>query len=99
MSYEAVGKKVLLVIAHPNTGQSFNHQMAEQTEGILSSAGFRVKVVDLYKIGFTYVGGPADFTEITHQEWFDYPTEQKNAKEKKTFSPEVQEQIDNVLWA
>lgn len=40
--------KTLIVIAHPNTGKSFNHALADQTKKSLEAKGHEVVVHDLY---------------------------------------------------
>ena len=45
-------EKILLIIAHRNTGNSFNHRLASEAEKLLKERGHEVKIVDLYKIKF-----------------------------------------------
>ncbi|MDO5580970.1 MAG: NAD(P)H-dependent oxidoreductase [Planctomycetia bacterium] len=40
--------KTLIVIAHPNTGKSFNHALADQAKKTLEAKGHQVVVLDLY---------------------------------------------------
>ena len=73
-------KNVLIVLAHPNTGKSFNHRLVKKAEELLISNGHKVRVVDLYQINFNPVGGPDDFKNLNCKESFDYQVRKKKKK-------------------
>ena len=65
-------EKILLIIAHRNTGNSFNHRLASEAEKLLQGKGHEVKVVDLYKMKFNPLAGPNDFKKVKDLKNFDY---------------------------
>jgi NAD(P)H dehydrogenase (quinone) len=98
MAAAAAARKVLVIVAHPNVGKSFNHRAVARMREFLESKGDEVKVVDLYESKFLAPGGPEDVTDRLTMESFDYQAEQKHAVETGTFSPEIKEQMDLLTW-
>lgn len=95
-------RNCLVVVAHPYTGRSLNHRLANAASSAFTALGFDVRMVDLYAINWTDGrGGIDDFTAPVWVEPddFQYELEQNRAATTGGFSPEVAEQIANVEWA
>ena len=69
---QAQKEKILLIIAHRNTGNSFNHRLASEAEKLLKEKGHEVKIVDLYKNNFNPLAGLNDFKKVKDPNNFDY---------------------------
>merc|ERR1719356_820061 len=99
---DVVKKNVLILLAHDNfKGGSLNHEIAKKAEELCKDRGHNVRFVDLNAIKFG-IGGVDDFKTLMYDDKdFDYQWEQRTAAEKdpRNFSPELQEQIDNLKWA
>ena len=96
-------RNVLIVVAHPNTGRSLSHHLADVASAAFVALGFDVRMVDLYAIDWTDGGGGVE--DFTAPVWvepqdFQYELEQSRAATASGgFSPAVAEQIENVKWA
>lgn len=89
---------VLIVYAHPEP-QSFNGAMKDLAVEVLSAAGHRVQVSDLYAMKFDPTGGPHDFVDREDSSCFRYQREQIHAHKNGLFTPELKEEMDKLLWA
>ena len=56
--------KILILVSHPDSLHSFNHQMALKAHEILTIIGHNVRLVDLNAINFRSDGGPHDFKKL-----------------------------------
>ena len=88
---------VLIVFAH-HEPQSFNHALLARSVAELQAQGHRVQVSDLYAMGFSPVAGEADFTQRRFPNMLQYDREQKFASEHQAFAPDIQAEIDKLLW-
>lgn len=89
---------VLLVYAHPEP-RSFNHTMKELAVATLTEAGHTVTVSDLYAQGFDPVAGSGDFTTRADPDLLNFGVEQAHAARSRSFSPELQTEIDRLAAA
>lgn len=92
-------RNCLVVVAHPYTGRSLNHRLANAASSAFTALGFDVRMVDLYAISWTDGrGGIDDFTAPVWVEPDDFQCEleQNRAATTGGFSPEVAEQIASV---
>ena len=89
--------KVLLVFAHPEP-RSFGAAMRDRGIAALRSAGHEVEVSDLYAMNFEAVASVDDFTERRFPQALQYDREQKHAHSQQAFVPEIQAEIDKLLW-
>ncbi|MBA3900745.1 MAG: NAD(P)H-dependent oxidoreductase [Bacteroidetes bacterium] len=90
--------KILIIHAHPEPA-SFNTALKNKALDFFSARGDEVKVSDLYEINFNPVGGKLDFQSLSRPDYFKYQTEQVNAWQHNLFSPDVQDEMDKVVWA
>lgn len=65
----------------------------------LSEAGHTVVVSDLYAENFGAIAGPDDFTERQNPDYLNLGTEQEHAATTRTFSREIQGEIDRLFAA
>ena len=79
---------VLIVHAHEES-QSFNSALKDHAVDVLTKAGHRVEVSDLYAMNFDPVGGKRDFAELSNSEFFKYGKEQAIATKAGTFATDV----------
>ena len=92
-------KNCLVVIAHPNTNRSLNHELAGVAATELTSL-CRVRLVDLVAIDWTDGhGGRDDFTSMHDAQDFEYGQEQAHAARGGLFSHELRTQMELVRWA
>ena len=89
--------KVFIVYAHPEP-LSFGHALLERSVATLREQGHEVQVSDLYAMQFNPVASAADFSERRFPEHLQYDREQKQASQKHTFAPDIQAEIDKLLW-
>ncbi|MGQ3028653.1 MAG: NAD(P)H-dependent oxidoreductase, partial [Ferrovibrionaceae bacterium] len=89
--------KVLTVFAHPEP-QSFGHALLERGTGTLRAAGHEVEVSDLYAMNFNPVATGADFTTRRFPSALQYDREQKQASQDRTFAPDIQTELDKLIW-
>jgi NAD(P)H dehydrogenase (quinone) len=89
---------VLIIYAHPEPN-SFNGAMKDMAVTVLSGAGHRVQVSDLYAMKFNPSGGPVDFMEREDASRFHYQREQMYAHKNSLFTPELRAEIEKLLWA
>lgn len=87
---------VLIVHAHPEP-RSFNRALLDTAVRVLGEQGHSVVVSDLYAMGFNPVAGPDDFSERRFPDALQYDREQKQASQRGTFTPDIQQEIDKLL--
>jgi NAD(P)H dehydrogenase (quinone) len=89
--------KVFIVYAHPEP-KSFGRALLERGMATLRVAGHEVVLSDLYAMGFDPVAGGGDFTERRFPDMLQYDREQKQASQQGTFAPDIQAELDKLLW-
>ena len=65
----------------------------------LHAAGHEVQVSDLYAMNFEAVASASDFTVRRFPQALQYDREQKHAHAHQAFVPEIQAEIDKLLWS
>lgn len=88
---------VLIVYAHSQP-TSFNGALLRTAIEALEAQGNDVRVSDLYAMGFNPVASAADFKERRFDGHLQYDREQKHAVAQRSFSTDIQAEIDKVLW-
>ncbi len=89
--------KVFIVFAH-HEPQSFNVALLDRAVAELEALGHEVQVSNLHAMDFNPVAGAADFTQRRFPDVLQYDREQKFASEHYAFSPDIQKEIDKLLW-
>lgn len=89
---------VLLVHAHPEP-KSFGAAMRDRGLQALVEAGHTVQVSDLYAMNFNPVATGDDFTQRRFADRLQYDREQKHAHQHQAFAPDIQAEIDKLLWS
>jgi NAD(P)H dehydrogenase (quinone) len=89
---------VLMVYAH-HEPQSFNAALLARAIEALHGQGHDVQVSDLYAMDFNPVAAHGDFTQRRFPDMLQYDREQKFAHEHNAFAPEIQVEIDKMLWS
>jgi NAD(P)H dehydrogenase (quinone) len=89
---------VLIVHAHPEP-QSFTSAMRSTAVDALTGAGHTVVVSDLYAENFGAAADPDDFTDRLDADRLNMGVEQEHAAGNKSFSPEIQGEIDRLFAA
>jgi len=89
--------KVFIVSAHPEP-KSFNTSLRDLSVRVLGSLGHDVRVSDLYDMHFNPVASAADFTDRAHPDYLVYALEQRHGYENGTLAPDIQGEIEKVLW-
>ncbi|MBT76766.1 MAG: NAD(P)H-dependent oxidoreductase [Gammaproteobacteria bacterium] len=90
--------KVLIVYAHPEP-QSFGGALLSTAVDVLSDAGHTVVVSDLYAKKFSAMAGPDDFTDRLDADHLNMGAEQEHAATEKSFSSEIQGEIERLFAA
>lgn len=89
--------KTLIVFAHPEP-QSFGTALLERARRTLEAAGDEVQVSDLYAMDFNPVARAEDFSQRRFPEKLQYDREQKFSSEHHSFAPDIQTELDKLLW-
>ena len=89
---------VLVVHAHPEP-RSFGAEMRDRGVQALQAAGHVVQVSDLYAMNFNPVATGNDFTQRRFPDRLQYDREQKHAHQHQAFAPDIQAEIDKLLWS
>jgi NAD(P)H dehydrogenase (quinone) len=89
---------VLIVHAHPEP-RSFASALKDAAVEEFRALGHEVRVSDLYAMSFEPRLSRADFLEAADAAYFKPQREQMHATERRTFAPDVQAEIDRLLWA
>lgn len=87
---------VLIVYAHPEP-KSFGRALLDRSVQTLQSCGHEVVVSDLYAMDFQPVATGDDFTERRFPDALQYDREQKQSSQRRTFTPDIQAEIDKLL--
>lgn len=90
--------KVLIVHAHPED-QSFTTAMKDTAVETLQAEGHEVQLSDLYKMNWNPVAGPEDFQDRKNADYLVYALEQRHGYESQTLAPDIQEEVEKLLWA
>ena len=86
---------VLIVHAHPEP-QSFCAALSDTAVDVLTNAGHRVVVSDLYAMGFNPVAGAADFAGRKNPDYLVYALEQRHGADSGTLAADIRAEIDKV---
>ena len=89
--------KVFIVYAH-HEPRSFNAALLQRSVQTLHGAGHDVRVSDLHAMHFNPLADAADFAQRRFPETLQYDREQKFATEHSAFAPDIQAEIDKLLW-
>ncbi|ELT87075.1 hypothetical protein CAPTEDRAFT_154919 [Capitella teleta] len=95
-----MGKKVLIVYAHPEK-KSFNSALLNSAVTSLTSQGHQVRVSDLYAEGFNPIIGREDIKDNNADpgEHFDYCEMTGQAWSDGRLSDDIQEELAKLSWA
>jgi NAD(P)H dehydrogenase (quinone) len=89
---------VLIVFAHPEP-RSFGRALLDRGVRTLQDCGHDVVVSDLYGMNFNPVASAADFVERRFPDALQYDREQKLASQQRSFAPDIQAELDKLLWS
>ncbi|MGE7840004.1 NAD(P)H-dependent oxidoreductase [Lysinibacillus sp. NPDC093712] len=89
---------ILIVYAHPEP-KSFNGALKDLAISELTALGHHVKVSDLYEMNFKAVADSNDFINRENNDFLKYAVEQKNAVKTNSFSKDIQEEQEKLVWA
>ncbi|MED4886573.1 NAD(P)H-dependent oxidoreductase [Lysinibacillus fusiformis] len=87
-----------MVYAHPEP-KSFNGALKDLAISELTALGHQVKVSDLYEMNFKAVADSNDFIKRENNDFLKYAVEQKNAVKTNSFSKDIQEEQEKLVWA
>lgn len=87
---------VFIVYAHPEP-RSFGKALLDRSVETLQACGHTVVVSDLYAMDFQPVASGSDFTERRFPEALQYDREQKQSSQRRTFTPDIQFEVDKLL--
>lgn len=90
--------KVLIVHAH-NEPQSFSAAMKDLAVKELGLQGHSVQVSDLYAMSWNPVASAADFGDRANPGYLIYALEQRHNHKQQTLAPDIQSELDKLLWA
>ena len=88
---------VFIVFAH-HEPKSFNAALLARSVAQLKALGYKVQVSDLHAMHFNPLAGAQDFTARRFPDQLQYDREQKYAQEHQAFAPDIQAEIDKLLW-
>jgi len=89
---------VLIIHAHPEP-QSFTAALRDQAVETLQAQGHRVQVSDLYAMHWNPVASAADFSDRDNPDYLVYALEQRLGVKTQSLAPDIQEELDKLLWA
>lgn len=89
--------KVLIVFAH-HEPKSFGAALLKRSVDTLVARGHEVQVSDLHAMNFNPVATAADFTQRRFPDALQYDREQKFASEHHAYLPDIQAEIDKLVW-
>lgn len=89
--------KVFIVFAH-HEPRSFGSALLRHSLDALQSLGHQVQVSDLHAMAFNPIASAADFTQRRFPDTLQYDREQKFAHEHNAFAPDIQAELDKLLW-
>lgn len=86
-----------IIHAHPEP-KSFNAALTRTAVSFLENNGHKVKVSDLYSMGFNPVSDQRNFIAIQNPEFFKQQTEELYASETNGFSSDILAEIEKLEW-
>lgn len=89
---------ILIIYAHPEP-KSFNAALKDIAVSELSSLDHQVKVSDLYAMNFKAVADSDDFSKRENEQFLKYAVEQKQAVKTNSFSRDIAEEQEKLVWA
>lgn len=89
--------KIFIVYAH-HEAKSFGAALLQRSIATLLKLGHEVQVSDLHAMAFNPIATEADFTRRRFPAALQYDREQKFAHEHGAFAPDIQAEIDKLLW-
>ncbi|BCG57390.1 NAD(P)H-dependent oxidoreductase [Paenibacillus sp. URB8-2] len=89
---------VLIVYAHPEP-KSFNGALKDLAVAALTAEGHQVQVSDLYAMNFKAAADRDDFMMPENPDFFKYQLEQGHASRTNSFSQDIKEEQEKLLWA
>jgi NAD(P)H dehydrogenase (quinone) len=89
--------KIFIVYAH-HEAKSFNAALLARSVETLTRHGHEVKISDLHAMQFNPVASAGDFRERRFPDALQYDREQKFAYEHGTLAPDIQQEVDKLLW-
>ena len=89
---------VLIIHAHPEP-QSFTAALRDQAVETLQAQGHSVQVSDLYAMHWNPVASAADFSDRDNPDYLVYALEQRLGVKTQSLAPDIQEELDKLLWA
>jgi NAD(P)H dehydrogenase (quinone) len=89
--------RAFIVFAHPEP-RSYGSTLLREAVNTLQEKGHEVLVSDLYAMKFNPVASASDFLERRFPDTLQYDREQKHAAERDAFAPDIQAEIDKLLW-
>jgi NAD(P)H dehydrogenase (quinone) len=89
---------ILIVYSHPSP-TSLNAALKDTAVTVLEKQGHSVKVSDLYEMKFNPIAAQSDFTTIKNPDKFSYISEQYNASQNRSFSKDILDEQDKLIWA
>ncbi len=89
---------VLIVHAHPEP-QSFTAALRDQALETLQAQGHAVQVSDLYAMQWNPVASAEDFSARDNPDYLVYALEQRLGVKTQSLAPDIQEELDKLLWA
>jgi NAD(P)H dehydrogenase (quinone) len=88
---------VFIVHAHHEPA-SFNGALTREAVSALTAEGHEVEVSDLYAMRFDPVSDRRNFVTVRNPDYLRQQQEELHAAEHAGFSPDVQREIDKLLW-
>src|SRR5450830_267151 len=89
---------VLIIHAHPEP-QSFTAALRDQAVTTLQTQGHSVQVSDLYAMHWNPVASAEDFSARDNPDYLVYALEQRLGVKTQSLAPDIQEELDKLLWA
>jgi len=89
---------VLIIHAHPEP-QSFTAALRDQAVTTLQAQGHSVQVSDLYAMHWNPVASAEDFSARDNPDYLVYALEQRLGVKTQSLAPDIQEELDKLLWA
>jgi NAD(P)H dehydrogenase (quinone) len=89
---------VLIVHAHPEP-QSFTSALRDLAVETLQGQGHQVQVSDLYAMKWNPVASSEDFSERANPDYLVYALEQREGVKAGKIAPDIQAELDKLLWA
>ncbi|MPQ68055.1 MULTISPECIES: NAD(P)H-dependent oxidoreductase [Pseudomonas] len=89
---------VLIIHAHPEP-QSFTAALRDQAVETLQAQGHSVQVSDLYAMRWNPVASAEDFSARDNPDYLVYALEQRLGVKTQSLAPDIQEELDKLLWA